>query len=409
MLITVGQLLYGPAGARSTDAAVLVHDGKIVQVGPRDQVTAAAPATVPALDFPGATLLPGLIDGHVHLSFDAGADPVGNLLATDEAELLTGMATRAGQLLASGVTTVRDLGDRAGAAVRLRTEIDAGRLPGPRILAAVAPLTPPGGHCWFLGGEVGDDAAIRERIRRNIAAGADVLKVMVSGGHITEGGAAMWESQFTTAQLTLMVDEAARYGVPVAAHAHSADSIAAAVAAGVDTVEHCLWLDGPEGVDRRTTVARQMADRGIAVCGTLCGHDWRAKLAEQGSAATRAFYDRLCWLDELGVPLIAGTDAGIPMAAFDDYVGMLELYRWLGFSPERVLELATVDSAHGLGLSATTGRIAPGLDADLLVVAGDPATDLSALRAVRLVLAKGRPHHRTGHERPPRQPARTAR
>lgn len=390
MLITVGQLLHGPAGERTTDAAVLVAGGTIVDAGPRDRVAATAPASAPRLDFPDATLLPGMIDGHVHLSFDASDDPVGTLLAAHERDLLADMATRAEQLLTSGVTTVRDLGDRDGAAVRLSAAVDAGQVPGPRILAAIAPLTPPGGHCWFLGGEVADDAAIRERIRRNAAAGADVIKVMASGGHITEGGAAMWESQFTAAQLTTIVDEAARYGLPVAAHAHSADAVASAVAAGAATVEHCLWLDGPDGVDRRIEVAKRMAAHDVAVCGTLCGHDWRTKLADQGEDVTRAFYDRLCWLDNLGVPLITGTDAGIPHATFDDYVGMLELYQWLGFPPERIIELATVDSARGLGLTATTGRVATGFDADLVVVDGDPRADLTALRAVRLVVAKGR-------------------
>ncbi|MFF4948135.1 amidohydrolase family protein [Streptomyces chattanoogensis] len=392
MLITVGQLLHGPVGERTTDAAVLVRDGKIAAAGPRQAVAAQAPPSVARRDFPGATLLPGMIDGHVHLSFDAGPEPFKALLNSDGPTLLDAMAQRAGQLLDCGVTTVRDLGDRGGAALRLREAITAGRVRGPRILAAGAPLTPPGGHCWFLGGEVADEAQLRAMVRRNAEAGADVIKVMASGGHITEGGAAMWESQFSTGQLAAAVDEARRYGLPVAAHAHGAESIASAVAAGVRTVEHCLWLDGPEGVDRRTGVALSMAEQGIAVCGSLCGWDWRTKLEREGEAATRAFYDRLSWLDGLGVPLITGTDAGIPGAAFDDYLSMLELYAWLGFPAERVIELATVGSARALGLSGTTGRIAPGLDADLVVVDGDPRADPSALRAVRLVVTRGEPY-----------------
>lgn len=392
MLITAAEVLHGPAGEHTTGGAVLVEDGKIVAAGPRERVIAQAPDSVPRWDFPGGTLLPGMIDGHVHLSFDAGPDPVATLLGTDEPTLLDAMAGRAARLLGSGVTTVRDLGDRAAAAIRLRAAITAGRLPGPRVLAAAAPLTPPGGHCWFLGGEVSGEAEMRAMVRRNAAAGADVIKVMASGGHITEGGAEMWESQFSQAELAAVVDEAHRCGLPVAAHAHGTESIAAAVSAGVRTVEHCLWLDGPDGVDRRAEVAASMARQGIAVCGTVCGHDWKSTLDTQGPDATRAFYDRLCWLDEHGVALITGTDAGIPRAAFDDYVSMLELYAWLGFTAERVLELATVGSARALGLSGTTGRVAPGLDADLVVVEGDPRDGLPALREVRLVLARGTPH-----------------
>ncbi|WP_411123917.1 amidohydrolase family protein [Streptomyces sp. x-19] len=400
MLITVGELLHGPVGERTTDAAVLVRDGKIAAVGPREAIVAQAPASVARWDFPGGTLLPGLIDGHVHLSFDASAEPFTALLESEvpTPRLLDAMAGRAGQLLDCGVTTVRDLGDRGAAAIRLREAITAGRVRGPRILAAGSPLTPPGGHCWFLGGEVADEAQLRALVRRNAEAGADVIKVMASGGHITEGGAAMWESQFTTEQLAMAVDEARRFGLPVAAHAHSAAAVASAVAAGVRTVEHCLWMDGPDGVDRRTAVARSMAAQGIAVCGSLCGYDWRTKLARDGAAATRAFYDRLSWLDELGVALITGTDAGIPRAVFDDYVSMLELYAWLGFPAERVIELATVSSARALGLAGTTGRVAPGLDADLVVVDGDPRADLSVLRAVRFVVARGEAYPVRGTE-----------
>jgi hypothetical protein len=118
-----------------------------------------------------------------------------------------------------------------------------------RILAAGPPVTVRGGHCWFFGGDVdltGDgDAQLREQVRRNIDAGADLVKVMASGGQLTPGGAAMYESQFTTGQLGVIVAEARRAGLRVAAHAHGADAISSAVEAGVHTVEHCGWMSGP--------------------------------------------------------------------------------------------------------------------------------------------------------------------
>lgn len=392
MLITVGQLLPGPAGERIIDAGVLVQDGLISAVGPSAEVAAVTPSSVPRLDFPGATLLPGLVDGHVHLSFDASHDPVATLLNSDPAALASAMVERAGQLLQCGVTTVRDLGDLAAGAIRLRDAIVSGECPGPRILAAGAPLTPPGGHCWFFGGEVDSEDELRAMVRRNAAAGADVIKVMASGGHITAGGAEMWESQFGTEALRVIVDEAAALGLPVASHAHGIESITASIAAGVSTIEHCLWMDGEGRTQQRRDLARDMAERGIAACCTTCGRDWRTMVQNEGAQAARDFYGRIKWMDELGVPLITGTDSGIPAAAFDDFVGMLELYEWLGLSAERVIELATVDSAGALGLAGTTGKIAPGLSADLLVVDGDPRTELSALRAVQLVVARGEAH-----------------
>ncbi|WP_374777163.1 amidohydrolase family protein [Streptomyces sp. NBC_01310] len=147
-VITAGRMVTGPGGQETADGAVFVEKGVITAAGPRAEVEAQAGPAVPRLAFPRGTLLPGLIDTHVHLALDAGPDPVGALRAATDTELYRGMAERAGRLLATGVTTVRDLGDRGGLAVRLRDEIAGGRLPGPRVLAAGTPLTGPGGHCW---------------------------------------------------------------------------------------------------------------------------------------------------------------------------------------------------------------------------------------------------------------------
>jgi len=388
LLIEAGRLLRGPAGECVPDAAVLVIGGKIAEAGPRAAVP--APESARRLAFPGGTLLPGLIDGHLHLAMDGGQDPVGALLASEEDTIAAGMAQRAAQVLACGVTTVRDLGDRPPGVVRLRQAIAAGDVPGPRILAAVAPLTPPGGHCWFFGGEVSGERAMRQRVRANAEAGADVIKVMASGGSLTPGGAAMWESQFSGAELAAVVAEAHALGLPVAAHAHGTEAIEFAVDAGVDTVEHCYWLVGEDRWDRRAEIARRMAAHGIAACCTAGPHDWLAQRAERGDEAARPRFDRIAWLDALGVPVLPGTDGGVRNAVFDDFAGHLEMYEWLGFSPERVIELSTSGAADILGLSSVTGRVVAGRGADLLVVDGDPRRSTSVLRDVRLVVAQGR-------------------
>ncbi|MER7760221.1 amidohydrolase family protein [Streptomyces sp. NPDC097619] len=149
----------------------------IVDAGPRTEVDARVEPTVSRLSFPNGTLLPGLFDAHVHLALDAGSDPAETLHTASDAELSAGRAMRAEQLLSTGGTTVRDLGYRGGPAVRLRDEITSGRKPRPRVLAAGTPLTAPGGHCWFLGGEVAGEAAIRSAVRRNAANGVDLVVV----------------------------------------------------------------------------------------------------------------------------------------------------------------------------------------------------------------------------------------
>jgi len=213
---------------------------------------------------------------------------------------------------------------------------------------------------------------------------------MASGGHLTPGGAAMNESQFGLAELRAIVAEARRHGLPVAAHAHGTDAIADAVAAGVDTVEHCTWL-GRAGVDVRPDVVTALARSGTWVCPAL-SRNWKGFGPRFGEELTAHLLGELARADAAGVRLAAGTDSGIPGAVFGDYVGALEVFEHVGFPLPRVLELATSAAAEAVGLGGRTGRLRPGHDADLLVVGGDPLTDLRALRDVRLVVARGRPH-----------------
>ncbi|MFI1281127.1 amidohydrolase family protein [Streptomyces sp. NPDC020858] len=388
-VITAGRMVTGPGGQETADGAVFVEKGVITAAGPRAEVEAQAGPAVPRLAFPRGTLLPGLIDTHVHLALDAGPDPVETLRASTDTELYRGMAERAGRLLSTGVTTVRDLGDRGGLAVRLRDEIAGGRLPGPRVLAAGTPLTGPGGHCWFLGGEVEGADAIRAAVRRNAEGGADLIKVMATGGGITKGGPPVWQAQFTTQELRLVVEEARRFGLPVAAHAHGTEGIAAAVAAGVDTIEHCTWM-GRDGFDVREDLVTAIAAQGIAV-GPAASPDWRGFAERFGRERAEEMFDRIRWMAQRGVRLLPGTDAGVSRAVFDGFVSSLEFFAHLGMPPAEIVDLATTGAARALGISHDTGRLAAGHRADVLVVDGNPLADLGALRSVRLVLAAGRP------------------
>jgi imidazolonepropionase-like amidohydrolase len=382
-VITAAQVLPTP-NSPLRDGAVLVTDDRITAVGPRAQVLEQAGPSATRYDYPDATVLAGLFNAHVHLVFDASPDFIDRMQRATREELQVGAVDRLRQLVRAGVTTVRDLGDRDQLAVSVRS---AGVVL-PRVLAAGTPLTVPGGHCHFLGGAVASDSAARDLIDANAAAGADVIKVMASGGQITPGGAQMWESQFSLAQLQMIVSHAASHGLPVAAHAHGADAIEACVEAGVATIEHCTWMVGPGQIERRDEVAKRMVARGIAACSTS-SPSWRAMAERTGSDVAGRVFGRLRWMEDQGVPLIAGTDAGLPGSVFDNPVAALEMYEWLGFPLARILEIATIDSARALGLGDVTGRLAPGYSADLLVVNGDPLTNLSALGKVRRVLARG--------------------
>ncbi|MEU6482641.1 amidohydrolase family protein [Streptomyces sp. NPDC046887] len=388
LLITADRVITGPAHRAIPQGAVLLDADRIAAVGPAAELDASVPAEVPRLRCPGATVLPGLIDCHVHLAFDAGPDPVRAVTEAAAPDLAAAMAERATRLLAAGITTVRDLGDRDALTIPLRDSLASGTVAGPRILAATAPLTSHGGHCHFLGGEVVSDDDIRGRIARNAAAGADLIKVMASGGALTPGGPRMWEPQFSPHQLRLIVRESARHGLPVAAHVHGTETIAQCVDAGVRTLEHCSWRTA-EGVVHDPETTRRIVAEDVAVCRCVSG-DWQLFLKQMGPERAQAMIDVIGEMRQAGVRFIAGTDAGVPGAHFGDYVGMLEFFASLGFSHPEILDMATTTPAHALGLT-DTGSLTPGLRADLLIVDGNPLTTLDALRHPRHVFTAGRP------------------
>ncbi|MFI5665136.1 amidohydrolase family protein [Streptomyces sp. NPDC051684] len=388
MLITAARVLAGPDRHVVADGAVLVRGSVIAFVGPREEAERRTQADEPRLDFPDGTVLPGLIDAHVHLCFDAGPEPVATLQEQDDAGLYAAMAGRARQLLGVGVTTVRDLGDRDGLALRLAQDIEQGAGIGPRIVSASTPVTPPGGHCWFLGGEVSGPDEVRQLVRRNAESGARVIKVMATGGGLTKGGAKSWEAQFSGEELAVLVDEAHREGLPVAAHAHGVDGIAAAVTAGVDSIEHCTWMTA-DGFEVREDVLDRIIERNIYVCPTI-SPNWRMLPKFFGAERAEAMFEAIRRMAEAGARLIAGTDAGVQRAGFDGLPASLTFYEHLGLTHDRVLAMATTEAARALGLDETTGQLTAGYGADVLVVNGDPLTELGALQSVAAVIAAGR-------------------
>ncbi|GAA3513193.1 amidohydrolase family protein [Aeromicrobium panaciterrae] len=383
---TADRVLTGDRGAVIDDGAVAVEGNTIVWVGPTAELPGSLVDGAEIVTLPDVTLLPGLIDAHVHLGFDASLDPVRSLLADTDDTHRQRIVDNAAELLRVGVTTARDLGSRGYVSVEVRNAILAGSEIGPRLVVSGPPLTTVRGHCWFLGGECASRTEMLGLVRTHAARGVDLIKVMVSGGFMTPGRSPH-ESQIGTDDLVAVVRAAHEQGLRVAAHAHGSVAIADAVRAGVDTVEHCSFATEGAACEPDLEVIGLIVKAGTVVCPTV-----NVRHPELAAILGPERMPPIGLLWARGVPLVAGTDAGIGQVVHRGYVGGLEALVWYGVPPADVLVAATSAAADALGISGTTGRLKVGLDADVIAVKGDPRDDIAALRNLSLILVRGRSH-----------------
>jgi imidazolonepropionase-like amidohydrolase len=368
------------------DGAVLVEDGRIASVGSVADLPAGAEIT----DLGDATILPGLIDAHVHLVWSASAEP--HEVVERESRALTALrcANNAALHLRAGVTTVRDVGATDGLSIDVARAVGLGVLRGPRVIAAGRAIAMTGGHGWFLGREADGAEAVRHAVRSELKAGATCIKLMASGGvygHAEEPGS----PQLTVEELRVAVEEAHKAGRRVAAHAYSIEAIGNALDAGVDSIEHGSFIDRDTAGRMRESgtylvptmsVYRAMSERGPE----LGAPEYiRRKTAEVLGASREAFRLAL----EAGVPVAAGTDCGAPGHPHGTLPEELMLMVESGASPIQALRFGTSAAADLLGLGDEVGSLEPGKRADLLAVDGDPTSEILALRDVRLVLRDG--------------------
>ena len=378
-------------GERFLGAADVALDGRtVVGVGPPQEYA----STVTVEDLGDATILPGLVDAHQHLTWDCSPDPLGWHRASDDAALLDRGRANARRALAAGVTTVRELGGRGLVTVALRDELARDPAAGPPLLVAGPTLTTPGGHCWFLGGECTGEADLRAAVERLAAAGVDVVKVMATGGNVTPGSAPH-ESQFGADELRAVVEAAHAAGLPVAAHAHGTSGVADAVTAGVDTIEHCSFMS-VDGVAQDPALVARVAASGITV--SVTGGNLPGQLPPAIASRLPALHAHARKLLDAGARCILSTDAGIgPLKPHDVLPRAVEqAVELVGAPVDRALAMCTSLPADALGIGDRAGRLAAGRPADVLVVAGRVDRDVAALlRPVRVlhtgvVVADGR-------------------
>lgn len=362
---------------------ITVEDGQIRAV---DFAGADCPPDMPLVDLGESTLLPGLVDAHAHLCWDPGGKPQD--LASDSPEVLLRRARRhAAAALTSGITTIRDLGDRDFATLSLRNEYRQGATVGPELVVAGPPLTPTGGHCWYLGGEADSTEALVDAVQERAARGVDWIKVMATGG-FTTAGTDPWRPQYDRDQLAAVVEAAHRFGLPVTAHAHATAGIAEALAAGVDGIEHCTFLS-ENGVVASPDVIEAIVAQGVW-CGITIPRVHPGMAANMVSIV-RDICRNIRQLMDSGAHVALSTDAGVspekPHNVLPQELASLSRH---GFTGTEVLTCATAAAAASCGLGHRKGRIAPGYDADLLAVAaGVDDHDLAGLCDVKAVWRSG--------------------
>lgn len=360
-------------------ATVLIEGDRIAAVGEARQV--AAPRGAVRIDGRGLTLLPGLVDCHVHLCLGGDADVVQTIRQDDPALTLLKAARYARQTLEAGVTTVRDVGFRDHSIFHLKRAIESGLLPGPRIAAAGLVICMTGGHASFIGREADGPDAVVAAVQAQLDAGAEVIKFIASGGVLTPGTSPD-SAQMTPEELAAGMAVARRAGRRVAAHAHSAQGMKNAIRAGAHSIEHATLMDEEAAALMKThgtvMVPTLSALATTAGCGLSCG------VPETAVAKAKAMVSRhktsFRMAHRAGVAIAMGTDAGTPFNYHGENAQELERMVALGMTPMEAIVASTSAAAALIGIGDQVGAIEPGKVADLLLVRGNPLPKIALLR-----------------------------
>lgn len=387
------KLFDGTIANYRDNTALLIEEQQIIGLVPHSEV----PSEYEKLDLGSLTILPGLIDCHVHLVWNGSHDPNAIMQRESDEKTAVRALVHAFEELMHGIITVRDVGGLYKVVLAVRDAIREGVFTGPRILAAGMPIQMTGGHARNLGLEVDGPYEARKGVRTMLRAGVDLIKLMATGGVYTEGEEP-GSPQLTVEEMQAAVEEAHKAGRKVAAHAEGLQGILNAVEAGVDTIEHGNFLD--------EEAAQRMIAGGQILVPTLSPFYRMAQLGTEGGipeyAARKAkqvvsaSFHAVELAQAFGIPIAAGTDDGSPMLPHGVLVYELELLVRAGLSPQQALNAATTIAAQACGLADQVGTLEPGKSADFIGVSGDPLADISSLRNIDTVVIEGRLVKRNG-------------
>ena len=381
-------------------------DGRqISAIGPSNEISAPDGSKVTVCDYGNSTILPGLVDGHTHM-MAPGDGTHGDITGAEEDDILLMRALKnAKTFLAAGVTTARENGAKNKVAFSLKKGIRSGLSEGPEMIISGRPITITGGHFWYCGSEADGIDGVRQEVRKLVKEGADFIKIMATGG-------STWSSDplrpsYTADEIAVIVEEAHRFGKLTAAHCASMQGIKNSLDAGVDMIIHCVFEDETGMYDFNEPLAEQLAAAKAWVNPTLhvvqAGIDHTERIGynrgwltkdEQASldsskASLETRVDSVNRLIKMGVRMIAGSDS--PWGAFPpgEFVKEMIALNKAGLSNTEALVTGLSHAAESIAAGEQAGTLSPGRPGDILIVGGDPTSDLNALWDIKDVYKSG--------------------
>ncbi len=400
-ILKAARLIDTAAEAVQEQAAILLEGSTVRQIGTAETVHAPEGASVQEIDYSNATILPGLVDSHVHLN-GIGDGRAGDELVTLPDEVLTVQsAQNARRHLYSGVTTLRDCGAKNSTTFMLRQAVDLGIVPAPRLILAGRPVAIIGGHLSYFGTAATGVDECRAAVRQLIKEGADFIKITATGGSTRTSHPL--RPSFNVEELRAICDEAHRFGKHAAAHCASSQGMANSLDAGIDTIIHGVHKD-PDGADTyRPDITERIAEQGVFVNPTLGQGVARIRMLEDMENLTaqqqaeldtfrqtsEARMDHFARMRDAGVVMAAGSDSAWSYYPMGDYQTDIEAHAMAGMSNMEAIVSATRDAARSCCIDSLVGTLEPGKQADVLVINGNPLDDLADLRQVADVFLAG--------------------